>query len=524
MASMEVCTPFELRRRTSPSHAPSMEKPVSAAIYSRISHDPAERALGVERQEQDCRALIARNGWLLAGEPYRENDTSASTRSTAKRPVYERMLTDVAAGLVDVVVAYSTSRLTRRPLDYERLISLVQTAGLRIATVMSGAVDLSTADGRAVARILAAMDAAEAERAGERIARAARQRAEQGRWHGGPIPPFGYRFATRDGIRVLDIDETRAELVREAAARVLAGESLYRIRRDWNARGLLSSAGRPWRSQGVRLMLVRGAAAGFAERDGELLAGSWQPILDEATWRQTRQLLTDPARNTRSFEQRSHRYPLSGLLFCGLCGQRLSASIMRYGLTYWCPEGPGGGCGHVRIRGGDTERYLLEATARHLRERRSDSGDDPVLDALRGQLHQLQDDHYDRLLDRSDYVRQTGRLQQRIANRRRQLTAGPPVSGPRRSPVTIDEPEEMRRAFLRGHLARVDVGRHPPGSTRPPPSWPDRAAKLAARLRLHWHRDEGDDGPDTPQPAPAETAPPDRLDAVDQMAASSRWR
>jgi hypothetical protein len=126
---------------------------------------------------------------------------------------------------------------------------------------------------------------------------------------------------------------------------VLAGESLYRIRRDWNSRGLLSSAGRPWRSQGVRLMLVRAAAAAFTERDGELLPGPWQPTLEESTWRRARELLTDPARTTRSFEQRSHRYPLSGLLFCGLCGQRLSASIMRYGLTYSCPEARAAGAG-----------------------------------------------------------------------------------------------------------------------------------------------------------------------------------
>ena len=64
-------------------------------------------------------------GWQLVGEPYRENDTSASTRTKIHRPAYEQLLSDVNAGLVDVVVAYSTSRLTRRPLEYERLIDLV---------------------------------------------------------------------------------------------------------------------------------------------------------------------------------------------------------------------------------------------------------------------------------------------------------------------------------------------------------------------------------------------------------------
>lgn len=101
------------------------------------------------------------------------------------------MLADVRAGRVDVIVAYSTSRLTRRPAEYDQLISLFKTVGVRVETVVSGIADLSFADGRAMARVLAAMDCAEAERTGERIARAALQRAERGEWHGGPIPPYG---------------------------------------------------------------------------------------------------------------------------------------------------------------------------------------------------------------------------------------------------------------------------------------------------------------------------------------------
>jgi hypothetical protein len=116
-----------------------------AVVYSRISADPLELNLGVERQEQDCLRFINGHDWVQVREPYRENDTSASTRSRSKRPVYEGMLADLRAGVADVLVAYSTSRLTRRPLDYERLISLVGETGLQIVTVVSGDVDLATA-------------------------------------------------------------------------------------------------------------------------------------------------------------------------------------------------------------------------------------------------------------------------------------------------------------------------------------------------------------------------------------------
>ena len=81
-------------------------------------------------------------------------------------------MADLQARTAEVLVCYSTSRLTRRPMDYERLIRLVLDTHVQIATVVSGAVNLSTADGRAIARVLAATDAAEAERTSGSAARA----------------------------------------------------------------------------------------------------------------------------------------------------------------------------------------------------------------------------------------------------------------------------------------------------------------------------------------------------------------
>lgn len=102
----------------------------TAVIYSRISHDPEGRQAGVERQEQDCRRMAEERGWLVLEPVYRENDTSASTRSKKRRPVFDKMLDDLADGSVGVLLAYSTSRLTRRPMEYESLIELTSRTGL----------------------------------------------------------------------------------------------------------------------------------------------------------------------------------------------------------------------------------------------------------------------------------------------------------------------------------------------------------------------------------------------------------
>lgn len=102
-----------------------------AAIYSRISHDPEGRQAGVERQEQDCRRMAAERGWTVLEPVYRENDTSASTKSRQPRPVFEQLLQDSERGTFTVLLAHSRSRLTRRPLEYERLIALTSRPACR---------------------------------------------------------------------------------------------------------------------------------------------------------------------------------------------------------------------------------------------------------------------------------------------------------------------------------------------------------------------------------------------------------
>jgi len=302
-----------------------------AVIYSRISHDPEGRQAGVERQEQDCRQLAAVRGWLVLEPVYRESDVSASTRSKKRWPVFEQMLSDLGDRCAGVLLAYSTSRLTRRPLEYERLIELTSRTGLEIHTVASGPVRLDTADGRALARVLAVIDAAEAERTSERVNRAKLQRAEQGLWHGGPFTPFGYCYAADPPGRGLQlrIDPVRARLVREARSRVVAGDSLGGICKDWNARGLVASTGVAWRPQGIRKMLVLPSTAGMTERQGKLHPGAWPAILTRQQWDAARAVLLDPSRDSRTFRQVAKRYPLAGLLFCGLCGHRLVSNPLR---------------------------------------------------------------------------------------------------------------------------------------------------------------------------------------------------
>lgn len=310
-----------------------------AAIYARISRDEEGTRLGVARQEEDCHALAARHGYDVAGV-YVDNDISASTLSKKARPQYEAMLRAAKAGEVDVILAYSNSRLTRRLLELEDLIQLHERHGTQIATVVSGQDDLSTADGRMVARIKASVDSAEAERTGERLRRAHQQRAQRGvAYHG--KRPFGWAEDKRS------IDPAEAALIREAARDLLHGVPLRTVAATWNAAGVATSRDGEWSHTTVRRLLQRPRLVGHVVHRGKVvtdaagapLRGDWEPVLDEPTFNALQELFRE---NSRGGGRRGARqYVLSGILRCGTCGARMSGTATRSaaGYAYTCAGG-----------------------------------------------------------------------------------------------------------------------------------------------------------------------------------------
>jgi hypothetical protein len=166
--------------------------------------------------------------------------------------------------------------------------------------------------------------------------------------------------------------------------------------------------------------------------------------------------------------------------------------VLKGVLTYWCADLLGG-CNHIRIKAADVERYLLEEIAARAANMQAPVETDAVLLALRLQQHQLQDDHYDSLLSRPDFIRQSIRLRARAADRRRELTGGwtRAVDAERPMRAAIADPEPRRRAALRTHLDRVWVEPHPKGVSAQSPTWELRRVVVAQRLRPVWHDADG---------------------------------
>lgn len=283
-----------------------------AAVYLRQSLDRTGEAVAVARQREDCVELCRTKGWSPV--EFVDNDTSAS--SGRKRPAYARLLAAIEAGEIGAVVAWDLDRLHRRPVELEAFIDLADRHRLALATV-SGDVDLSTAQGRLIARLKGSVARHEVEHKSARQKRAARQFAESGR------PKWRQAFGYLDGADGPELDPVTAPLVAEAYRLILAGGTLKSVCKLFNDAGAVGLTGKPWVVSTVGLFLRAPRNAGIRSHTNTATGvtdivgkGTWPPLVDEQTWRAVQAVLDDPKR-TRPGRKSVRRHLLSGVMRCG---------------------------------------------------------------------------------------------------------------------------------------------------------------------------------------------------------------
>lgn len=282
-----------------------------AAIYLRISLDRTGERAGVERQETECRELCARLGFEV-GEVYVDNDISAT--SGRRRPAFEKLLADRPP----IVVVWHIDRLVRKTSDLEKVIDM----GGLVHAVTAGTIDLSTPAGRAVARTVTAWSTYETEQKGERQRAAHRQRRAQGRvwWN---RRPFGY-------TQQAEVVEDEAEILATVYRGVAAGETnLTAWARRLNQAGHTGTRGANWTSPNLRAVLL-------AERN--VGGPTWEPVVDEATYRRVREILTSGGRPGG----KPRVGLLTGLGRCSVCKGPVGVAnlVNRPGVSYYvCRDG-----------------------------------------------------------------------------------------------------------------------------------------------------------------------------------------
>ncbi|MGH8918455.1 MAG: recombinase family protein, partial [Actinomycetes bacterium] len=272
-----------------------------AAVYVRISEDPRETRKGVERQREDCEALVRARGWDLVGV-WSDNDISA-LRSSVRRPGYAAMMAAAERGEITRIVAYGLSRLWRNRRERADAIDSLRRLRVSIALVKGSDLDLSSAAGRMVAGLLGETDTMESELKAERVARAAQQRAEEGRANGHAAygwqrmrvrNPRGEMIDWRD-----ETDPEQAKIVVDIVDRLLAGHPIKAITNDLNAWQVPGPRGGSWLPSGVRKIALRPANVALRVHHGQVIGpAAWPPIVEQDRHDRVVALLRDPARAT----------------------------------------------------------------------------------------------------------------------------------------------------------------------------------------------------------------------------------
>src|ERR1700710_2179616 len=261
-------------------------KRVRCAVYTRVSTDQGleQDFNSLDAQYDASQAYIrsqAHAGWTLIRGKY---DDGGFSGGNTDRPALQRLLEDVRAGKIDVIVVYKVDRLTRSLADFAKLVELFDQQNVSFVSVTQQ-FNTTTSMGRLTLNVLLSFAQFEREVTSERIRDKIAASKRKGLWVGG-MAPLGYD--TKD--RKITVNEGEAELVRTIFGRYLKLGSISLLVAELRKRGLVTKA-RTLRTGGTvgGIPFGRGMLAhllrnrfyiGEVVFKGEVLAGEQPAIID----------------------------------------------------------------------------------------------------------------------------------------------------------------------------------------------------------------------------------------------------
>src|SRR5215216_5872970 len=176
---------------------PASIKPVRCAIYTRVSteHGLDQEFNSLDAQYDAASAYTksqAHAGWTLIRSRY---DDGGYSGGSTDRPDLQRLLDDIRARKIDVIVVYKVDRLTRSLADFAKLVELFDTHNVSFVSVTQ-AFNTTSSMGRLTLNVLLSFAQFEREVTGERIRDKIAASKKRGLWMGGTVP-LGY--AMNDG-------------------------------------------------------------------------------------------------------------------------------------------------------------------------------------------------------------------------------------------------------------------------------------------------------------------------------------
>ncbi len=291
------------------------------AVYTRKSSEEGldQDFNSLDAQVEACAAYISsqrHEGWELVDQSY---DDGGYSGGTLERPGLKRLMEDIGAGLVDIIVVYKVDRLTRALSDFAKIVETLDGHDASFVSVTQQ-FNTTTSMGRLTLNMLLSFAQFEREVTGERIRDKIAASKKKGMWMGGYVP-LGYDAVDRKLIvnaieakTVRQIFDLYLELRNVRLVAVRAAELGLRTRRRINKSGE-ASGGRPFSRGHIYRLLSNPVYVGEIRHKDQVYAGEHEAIVDQSTWERVRAALSDSAvlRSTR--EHAREPSLLTGLVF-----------------------------------------------------------------------------------------------------------------------------------------------------------------------------------------------------------------
>ncbi len=293
------------------------------AVYTRVSTDErldqTFNSIDAQREAGQAFILAQRSeGWIPVADDY---DDGGFSGGNMERPALKRLMADIEAGKVDVVVVYKIDRLSRSLADFARMVETFDRYRVSFSAVTQQ-INSATSMGRLMLNVLLSFAQFEREVTGERIRDKFAASKAKGMWMGGPLP-LGYDVSNRQ----LVINEAEAKTVRHIWSRFAELRSTSALCRElgrdgvttktWtNTKGVLRT-GRPITKQNLYKALRNPVYIGKIRHKGKIHQGLHEAIIDQALWDQVQAILAEEGR-VRRVETMTRNSPpalLRGLLF-----------------------------------------------------------------------------------------------------------------------------------------------------------------------------------------------------------------
>ena len=278
------------------SGPPSRAK-LRCAVYTRKSSEEGleQEFNSLDAQREACEAYIVsqrHEGWTALAARY---DDGAYSGGTMERPALQRLLEDIRARKIDVVIVYKVDRLTRSLANFAKIVEIFDAQGVSFVSVTQ-AFNTTSSMGRLTLNVLLSFAQFEREVTGERIRDKIAASKKKGMWMGG-LPSLGYDVKERK----LLVNEAEGATVRHIFQRYLQLGSVRALRDDLAARGIVSkrrkaSDGSPYGGQrfsrgALYLMLQNRIYRGEIVHKGKASPGEHAAIVDEELWRKVQNRL-----------------------------------------------------------------------------------------------------------------------------------------------------------------------------------------------------------------------------------------